>query len=88
MVVLQSFDRLWRVKRKEISEIQYLPNKYLTGPLVAETLWLYRLRLGVLFESIQLIAPEFFKHGLPLVTSRPRFGPSIARVLILAISHA
>jgi len=75
------------VQRKEISKIRYLPNKYLPKRLLATTLWLCRLRLGVLFESIQLITPEFCEREFQLVTSRPRFSLSIALVVSVAISH-
>src|SRR5260370_3808438 len=63
------------------------PQQIPTWPLVAATCWLYRLRLSALFDSIQLIAPEFFKSEPSLVVRRPRVGLSIALVLIVAMSH-
>ena len=44
-------------------------HKYIAKRLLAATSWLYRLRLSVLFDSIQLIAPEFYERELYLMTS-------------------
>jgi hypothetical protein len=75
------------VQREEISKIQYPFNKYLPKSLVVATSWVYRLRLGVLFDSIQLSAPEFCKRDLYFATSRPCLCLSFALVFTVATSH-
>ena len=59
--------------------------QHLAKRLLAATSGLYRLRLSVLFDSIQLIAPEFYERELYLMTSRPRFGLLIALVFTVEI---